>query len=64
MFEENVVSASGVTYRMNSDSMEHYITDAGFAPYRRNGDFTDWDPVAHDALRARSVVAELGPEMI
>ncbi|MBC8146320.1 MAG: dehypoxanthine futalosine cyclase, partial [bacterium] len=59
MFEENVVSASGVTYRMDAGSMEHYIRDAGFVPFRRNGDFSEWNRDDHDALRSRAVIAEL-----
>ncbi len=64
MFEENVVSASGTTYRMNSGSMEHNIRDAGFIPFRRKGDFSDWDPEEHRLLISRRVVAELEPGMI
>ncbi|HVK40619.1 MAG TPA: CofH family radical SAM protein [Candidatus Kapabacteria bacterium] len=64
MFEENVVSASGVTYRMDAGSMEHYIRDAGFIPFRRKGDFSDWNREEHDALRARAIVAELAPGQI
>ena len=36
MFEENVVSAAGTTYRMNSAWIEDHIRRAGFAPWRRN----------------------------
>jgi len=64
MFEENVVSASGTTYRMNSDSMEHNIREAGFIPFRRKGDFSDWDPVEHEALRSKGRVAVLEPGAI
>ena len=36
MFEENVVSAAGTTYCMNSDFIERHIFEAGFAPWQRN----------------------------
>jgi cyclic dehypoxanthinyl futalosine synthase len=36
MFEENVVSAAGTTYRMNSDLIESQIRRAGYSPWRRN----------------------------
>ena len=36
MFEENVVSAAGTTYCMNSDAIEKAIRDVGFEPRRRN----------------------------
>lgn len=64
MFEENVVSASGVTYRMNADSMEHNIREAGFIPFRRKSDFTEWDPTEHDRIRSTSVIADLELGMI
>ncbi len=64
MFEENVVSASGTTYRMNADSMEHNIREAGFIPFRRKGDFSPWDPEEHEMLKSRGVVAVLEPGMI
>jgi cyclic dehypoxanthinyl futalosine synthase len=57
MFEENVVSASGVTYRMNADSMEYYIRDAGFIPFRRKGDFSEWNRDEHELLHANAVVS-------
>ncbi len=64
MFEENVVSASGTTYRMNAASMEHNIREAGFIPFRRKGDFSTWDPEEHELLKSKGVVAELEPGMI
>jgi len=64
MFEENVVSASGTTFRMDADSMEYYISQAGFQPFRRKGDFAEWDPVEHQLLASRAVVAELEPGVI
>ena len=64
MFEENVVSASGVTYRMDASSMEHYIRDAGFVPFRRNGDFSEWNPDEHQTQRALAVKAELYPGQV
>jgi cyclic dehypoxanthinyl futalosine synthase len=64
MFEENVVSASGTTYRMNADSMEHNIREAGFEPFRRKGDFSEWNRDEHTLLKSRAVVAELEPGMI
>jgi cyclic dehypoxanthinyl futalosine synthase len=36
MFEEQVVSAAGTTFRMNSDFIESQIRRAGYAPWRRN----------------------------
>lgn len=36
MFEENVVSAAGTTFCMNSELIEHQITHAGFSPWRRD----------------------------
>ncbi|HVP67024.1 MAG TPA: cyclic dehypoxanthinyl futalosine synthase [Anaeromyxobacteraceae bacterium] len=36
MIEENVVSAAGTTFRMDSDEVERHIRDAGFTPARRN----------------------------
>jgi cyclic dehypoxanthinyl futalosine synthase len=37
MFEENVVSAAGSVFSMNSLSIERHIRDAGFTPVRRDG---------------------------
>jgi len=36
MIEENVVSAAGTTFKMDSEEVERHIRDAGFAPSRRN----------------------------
>jgi len=36
MIEENVVSAAGTTFRMDSEEVERHIRDAGFTPARRN----------------------------
>jgi len=36
MIEENVVSAAGTTFNMDSEEVERHIRDAGFAPARRN----------------------------
>ena len=36
MIEENVVSAAGTTFRMDSEEVERHIRDAGFKPIRRN----------------------------
>ena len=36
MFEENVVSAAGTTYRMNAEQIERSIRLCGFLPRRRN----------------------------
>jgi cyclic dehypoxanthinyl futalosine synthase len=36
MIEENVVSAAGTTFRMDSEEVERHIRDAGFQPLRRN----------------------------
>jgi cyclic dehypoxanthinyl futalosine synthase len=36
MIEENVVSAAGTTFAMDSEEVERHIRDAGFLPVRRN----------------------------
>ncbi len=36
MMEENVVSAAGTSFRMDSAEVERHIRDAGFRPMRRN----------------------------
>ncbi len=36
MIEENVVSAAGTTFCMDSEEVERHIRDAGFVPARRN----------------------------
>jgi len=36
MFEENVVSAAGTTYRMNAQLIEAHIHRAGYIPWRRD----------------------------
>jgi cyclic dehypoxanthinyl futalosine synthase len=36
MLEENVVSAAGTTFQMDSEEVERHIRDAGFTPSRRN----------------------------
>jgi cyclic dehypoxanthinyl futalosine synthase len=36
MIEENVVSAAGTTFKMDSDEVERHIRDAGFEAWRRN----------------------------
>jgi cyclic dehypoxanthinyl futalosine synthase len=36
MIEENVVSAAGTSFRMDSEEVERHIRDAGFVPARRN----------------------------
>jgi cyclic dehypoxanthinyl futalosine synthase len=36
MIEENVVSAAGTTFQMDSEEVERHIRDAGFTPMRRN----------------------------
>jgi cyclic dehypoxanthinyl futalosine synthase len=41
MFEENVVSSAGTTFRMNAGSMEERIHAAGFKAVRRNVRY-DW----------------------
>src|SRR5690606_10647726 len=64
MFEENVVSASGVTYRMDAAAMEYYIREAGFEPFRRTGEFEEWSRQEHEALRSRSRRLEFEPGQI
>ncbi len=41
MFEENVVSSAGTTYRINAESIERRIQRAGFRAVRRNVTY-DW----------------------
>ena len=41
MFEENVVSSAGTTFRMNAEGMEKRIRAAGFKAARRNVRY-DW----------------------
>ena len=36
MMEENVVSSAGTTFRLNAESIESLIRDAGYQPRRRN----------------------------
>ena len=36
MIEENVVSAAGIAFSMDSEEVERHIRDAGFTPARRN----------------------------
>jgi cyclic dehypoxanthinyl futalosine synthase len=36
MMEENVLTAAGITERMDAKSMVHTIREAGFEPYLRN----------------------------
>jgi cyclic dehypoxanthinyl futalosine synthase len=43
MIEENVVSAAGTTFNMDSEEVERHIRDAGFAPRRRNMRY-EWLP--------------------
>ena len=64
MFEENVVSASGVTYRMDADAMEFYIRDTGFEPFRRTGMFEEWNRTEHEAVKATGEHIELEPGVI
>lgn len=64
MFEENVVSASGVTYRMDAAAMEYYIREAGFDPFRRTGEFQRWDRAEHERLRAESRRLKFEPGQI
>ena len=37
--EENVVSAAGTTFRMNAETIESLICDAGYEPRRRNNSY-------------------------
>lgn len=46
MFEENVVSAAGTTYCMDSKLIERHIAEAGFAPWRRNVHYEDVSPAS------------------
>ncbi len=42
MIEENVVAAAGVRFRMDEDGVRAAIAEAGFAPLRRNMDYTPY----------------------
>jgi cyclic dehypoxanthinyl futalosine synthase len=64
MFEENVVSASGTTFRMDNSSMEYQISNAGFLPFRRKGDFSEWNVQEHNKLVSQSKIIELIPNSI
>ena len=64
MFEENVVSASGVTYRMDAEAMEFYIRDAGFEPFRRTGVFEEWSREEHRAVKATGKRVEFEPGIL
>lgn len=64
MFEENVVSASGVTYRMDALAMEHYIRGAGFEPFRRTGEFGEWNREEHGRLLSGRERIEFEPGQI
>lgn len=46
MFEENVVSAAGSIFSMDSAGIERHIRDAGFVPFQRNGLYELVDRVA------------------
>ena len=39
MMEENVVSAAGTTFRLNAETIESLIRDAGYEPRRRNNSY-------------------------
>src|SRR2546421_963416 len=39
MMEENVVSAAGTTFRLDAETIESLIRDAGYEPRRRNNSF-------------------------
>ena len=41
MFEENVVSSAGTTFRIGAEAIEKRIRDAGFKATRRNVRY-DW----------------------
>lgn len=45
MFEENVVSAAGTTFRMNSASIEAQIHGAGYAPWQRDVRYQEVRPI-------------------
>jgi cyclic dehypoxanthinyl futalosine synthase len=51
MFEENVVSAAGTTYQMDSELIERHVKEAGFTPWRRN---IHYQPVGNVVPLARS----------
>lgn len=44
MIEENVVSSAGATNRLNKESMQKTIREAGFEPWLRNQDYTPYNP--------------------
>jgi cyclic dehypoxanthinyl futalosine synthase len=51
MIEENVVSAAGTTFKMDSEEVERHIRDAGFRPARRNMRYERLPAPAPDAPR-------------
>ncbi|MDD2584333.1 MAG: CofH family radical SAM protein [Bacteroidales bacterium] len=44
MIEENVVSSAGAKNRLNKESMQKTIKEAGFEPWLRNQDYTPYNP--------------------
>ncbi len=44
MIEENVVSSAGATNRLNRESMQKTIREAGFEPWLRNQDYSLYNP--------------------
>jgi cyclic dehypoxanthinyl futalosine synthase len=49
MMEENVVSATGTTYRTTLNQIEHVIRDAGYTPKRRRQDYSTIEPTEASA---------------
>jgi cyclic dehypoxanthinyl futalosine synthase len=45
MIEENVVSAAGTTFNMDTEEVERHILGAGFVPSRRNMRYDRLGPV-------------------
>lgn len=50
MIEENVVSSAGATNRLNKESIQETIREAGFEPWLRNQDYTPYNPNLEEDL--------------
>jgi cyclic dehypoxanthinyl futalosine synthase len=55
MIEENVVSAAGTTFKMDSEEVERHIHDAGFVPARRNMRYERVGPSTTGATGSRAL---------
>lgn len=50
MIEERVVSSAGATNRLNKESMQQTIREAGFEPWLRNQDYSQYSPHREEDL--------------